>query len=307
MSLNANPLPFKVGLALGGGGARGLAHIGVLKVLHSAGIPIDAVAGTSMGGIIGALVAAGVTVDQMLEELQLHGTPREIFKLVDVRITRGGLLKGARIYNYLAEKLGDTLTFADLAIPLGLVAVDVLTGREVILQKSWVVDAVRATISVPGFFEPVDYGPYRLVDGGVLNNVPVDVARRLGADFVIAVDVMPSFRRNTPGQPPVVGPIAHRPLPKNMNDLAHVITVMLAAITELKLQDTPPDVLIEPELPNDIGLLTGFERWSEAVAAGEAAAEAALPQITALLEAEAQRRRSSPLDRLHDLRKTLLD
>jgi NTE family protein len=291
---------------LGGGGARGLAHIGAVKVLRSHGIPIDVVAGTSMGGIIGALVAAGVSVDQMLEELQLRGVPREIFKLVDIRITRGGLLKGTRIYNYLAQKIGDTLTFADLRAPLAMVAVDVVTGREVVLQEGLVVDALRATISVPGFFEPVDRGPLRLVDGGILNNVPVDVARHLGADFVLAVDVLPSFRYNVPGQPAFVRPVKQGPLPKNVNELAHVLTIMLSAITELKLQDTPPDVLIEPILPNDIGLLVGFERWQEAVAAGAAATEAAMPHILAQLESAARQRRS-PLHWLKDLRRTLAE
>ena len=121
--------------------------------------------------------------------------------MLDISLSQSGLLKGSRIYDLMANTLGPTRTFADLHLPFAAVAVDVNTGREVILRDGLLVDAIRATISVPGVFVPVTLGPYRLVDGGVLNNVPVDVARQLGADVVIAVDVLPSFGENEPGLP----------------------------------------------------------------------------------------------------------
>src|SRR5512143_3015601 len=193
----------KIGLALGGGGARGLAHIGILKVLQREQIPIDVITGTSMGGIVGAMHAVGLSPEQMEAEAMKRGEINQIFKLIDVRLVGSGLLGGRRIKKMLAEMLGAETTFADLRLPFAVVSVDYTSGREVVLKEGNVVDAVRATMSVPGVFEPVELNNCQLLDGGVLNNVPVDVARDLGADKVIAVDVLPNFRLNQPGQEPI--------------------------------------------------------------------------------------------------------
>jgi len=273
----------KLGLALGGGGARGLAHIGVLKVLDREKIAIDVIAGTSMGGIVGALYAAGFSGERIEAEiLRLSRSRLELVKLIDLRLGATGLVGGGRITEMLTALLGANLTFADLRIPLAVTAVDILTGCEVDLLEGNVVEAVRATMSVPGVFSPVEIGPHRLVDGGVLNNVPVDLALKLGADAVIAVDVLPNFRVNQPGQPPVVEPIQGAGMPVQISNIWHVVLVMMAALTEFRLNDTPPDLMIRPDVPKDIDILFGFEQAAQAIAAGEQAAQAMLNDIRLL-------------------------
>ena len=277
----------RLGLVLGGGGARGLAHFGVLRVLHREKIPIACIAGTSMGGLVGALFAAGVPAERVEEEVLRLSRVTEQIRLVDVDLSAAGLsIRGRRIYNFMADLLGEDLTFADLPLPLAMVAVDIHTGREVILQGGLVIDAVRATISVPGVFMPVDLGDYRLVDGGVLNNVPVDVARGMGATHTIAVDVLPSFSVNVPGRDPVETGLQLAFAPRQLTEVYHVLMIMIAALTESRLRQYPPDLLIRPALSPSITLLSGFNRAEEMIAAGEAATEAALPAIRALLAEE---------------------
>ncbi len=277
----------RLGLVLGGGGARGLAHFGVLRVLHREKIPIACIAGTSMGGLVGALFAAGVPAERVEEEVLRLSRVTEQIRLVDVDLSAAGLsIRGRRIYNFMADLLGEDLTFADLPLPLAMVAVDIHTGREVILQGGLVIDAVRATISVPGVFMPVDLGDYRLVDGGVLDNVPVDVARGMGATRTIAVDVLPSFSVNVPGRDPVETGLQLAFAPRQLSEVYHVLMIMIAALTESRLRQYPPDLLIRPALSPSITLLSGFNRAEEMIAAGEAATEAALPAIRALLAEE---------------------
>ena len=273
----------KIGLALGGGGARGLAHIGVLKVLVRESIPIHIVAGTSMGGVIGALFAAGIPMSEIeVVALSLRKLP-QIVKLVDLRLIGRGFIKGARIYRYLASALGEDLTFADLKIPLALVAVDLETGCEVTLWQGKVVDAVRATLSVPGVFEPVRRDEMLLTDGGILNNVPVDTVRKMGARKVIAVDVLPDFHPNIPGKPPLIHPLRTPLVNQPLQDMSHAIMIMISEITREKLIKNRPDVIIRPPLPREVHLFTGFERAPEIIAAGEAITEEMLPQIKRIL------------------------
>ncbi len=277
----------KIGLVLGGGGARGLAHFGVLRVLRRENIPIHCVAGTSMGGLVGALFAAGVPSDRVEEEIVRLSRVTEQMRLVDFELSAAGLsVRGRRIYNFMADLLGDDLTFADLPLPLAMVAVDIHTGREVVLQGGLVIDAVRATISVPGVFMPVDLGDYRLVDGGVLDNVPVDVARGMGATRTIAVDVLPSFSVNVPGQQPVETGLQLAFAPRQISEVYQVLMIMIAAQSESRLREYPPDLLIRPALPPSVTLLSGFNRAAELIAAGEEATEAALPAIRDLLAGE---------------------
>ena len=139
----------RLGLVLGGGGARGLAHIGVMKVFQREQIPVDLIAGTSMGGLVGALYAAGVPIETVEKEIGRLSRVVEQMKLVDLRLTSAGLsVSPPRIYNFMADLLGETLTFDQLALPLSMVAVDINTGCDVVLQGGLVIDAVRATISV---------------------------------------------------------------------------------------------------------------------------------------------------------------
>ena len=272
---------------LGGGGARGLAHFGVLRVLQREKIPIHCIAGTSMGGLVGALFAAGVPSARVEEEVLRLSRVTEQIRLVDVDLSAAGLsIRGRRIYNFMADLLGEELTFADLPLPLAMVAVDIHSGREVILQGGLVIDAVRATISVPGVFMPVDLGDYRLVDGGVLDNVPVDVARGMGATRTIAVDVLPSFSVNVPGQQPVETGLQLAFAPRQISEIYQVLMIMIAAQSENRLRQYPPDLLIRPVLPPSVTLLSGFNRAAELIAAGEEATEAALPAIRELLAGE---------------------
>lgn len=178
-----------VGLALGGGAVRGLAHIGILKVLKKHQIPIDFIVGTSMGGAIGGLIAAGIDVEE-IEEFVLT-TPS--YRIVDIGIGKRGLVAGNKLYamllQFLEQKgLGD-IQIEQLPIPFQAVSVDLIKGKVFILDKGSLSLAIRATTSVPGFFTPVKYEGKVLVDGGVLNNLPADIASNAGAEIVIAVDV----------------------------------------------------------------------------------------------------------------------
>lgn len=288
MSAEQTPRP-RLGLVLGGGGARGLAHIGVLRVLERERIPVACVAGTSMGGLIGALYAAGVAIERVEAEVVRLSRVTEQMRLVDFELSAAGLsVRGRRIYNMLAELLGEELTFADLRLPLAMVSVDVRTGRPVTLQGGLVIDAVRATISIPGVFTPVDLGDYRLVDGGVLDNVPVDVAHALGATHTVAVDVLPSYSRNQPGVAPVETGLQLAFAPQQFAEIYQVLMIMIAAVTEAQLRQYPPDLLIRPALSPHVTLLSGFNRADELIAAGEAAAVAALPAIRTLLAGETE-------------------
>lgn len=280
---DSHPRP-TIGLALGGGGARGLAHIGVLKVLEHEHIPVDVIAGTSMGGIIGAMAAGGMSaVEIEAQAFQTLAKISDVLKLVDISLSASGVLKGGRVYDLMASKLGSTTTFADLTIPFAVVATDVNTGREVVLREGLVADAVRATLSVPGVFIPVTLGPYRLVDGGVLNNVPADVVREMGAQRVIAVDVLPNFQANVPGQQPAVSRLHPPILPRPYRGIWNIQLFMISALTAYRLRDARPDVIIRPDLPSDMDLFIGFDRPEVAIAAGVKAAQAMLPQLQALM------------------------
>jgi NTE family protein len=273
-----------LGLALGGGGARGLAHIGVLKVLEREEIPISFIAGTSMGGIIGALYGAGVSLETITGVAMQIRKRMEQLRLLDVKLTGRGFIKGVRLYRQLAGLLGEELTFSELKIPTEMLAVDINTGREVVLRDGKVVDAIRATMSIPGIFEPVPRGELLLVDGGILNNVPVDVARNAGMGVVIAVDVMPDFRRNNAGQTPVVRPPKTAYLPPAMQEIMNALLVMISEMTEYSLQANKPDLILRPEISDQVSLITGFELSEQVIAAGEAATQAALPEIIRLIE-----------------------
>lgn len=271
----------RVGLVLGGGGVRGLAHIGVLAALEEAGVPIDLIAGTSMGGLIGALYAAGLTPadieTQVLEQTEFAALRR----LLDIRPSLNGLVRGERIYSLISRLIGPDITFADLTLPLQMVSVDLLSGREVVLNKGLVAEAVRATISVPAVFVPVEKDNMVLVDGGVLNNVPTNVAQDMGAELIIAVDVMPDYSSNVPGQDPLVLPLDPPLLPEFMQELFNVEYIMISALTAFRLAQTPPHLLIQPALPQSVDLLIGFDRAEEVIEAGRLATREALVKFEA--------------------------
>ncbi|HSM50719.1 MAG TPA: patatin-like phospholipase family protein [Thermoanaerobaculia bacterium] len=272
-----------IALVLGGGGARGLAHLGVLEVLEREQIPVAALAGASMGGLIGTLWIAGVPLADVGEELRRLSEPLELLKLVDLVISRNGVsVRGVKIYDLLTEMLGGELRFEDLPVPLALTAADLASGRTMLLRHGPLAEAMRATVSLPGLFQPFEHDGLRLIDGGILDNLPVEAARALSPRPVVAVDVLPRFRANAPGAEPVAPPLEPEHVPQFLQELAHVAVMMVAEMTELRLAASPADLVLRPEIPTDVSLLTSFHRVDDLLLAGAAAAEAALPRLKEL-------------------------
>jgi NTE family protein len=277
------PAP-KVGLALSGGGARGLAHIGVLKVLERQGIPIDLLAGTSMGGMVAAAYAAGLTPEYMEQEALRMASPRRLLSLADPTLPRRGLFEGQKITEYLVDRLGEC-TFEDLRCPLRLMAVDLEASKAVILDKGRVTDAVRATIALPGLFKPVERGGQLLVDGGLLDNIPAGVVRDMGADIVLAVDVVAG---NSTFSAMIHRLRDRRYIPDGLASTFEVmlrsLDVMMHEINRRRLADAAPEAVIRPDIPPGVSVLVGFSRAGDIIAAGERAAVQALPSIQELLK-----------------------
>lgn len=185
----------KVGLALGGGGARGLAHIGVLQVLQEEDIPIDMIAGASAGAAIGALYAQGKDAS-LIRDLAIKLLDwRKLLSLADFGFSRTGFIHGRKVWELLKLIMGGDVSFSDLKIQLACVATDITRCEEVVISDGSVVDAIRASFSIPGIFSVVRWRGRYLVDGSLVNPVPVSVLRGMGADFVIAVNVIPDFRK----------------------------------------------------------------------------------------------------------------
>ena len=275
-----------LGLALGGGGVRGGAHIGLLKVLEREGVPVGAIAGTSAGAIVGGLYAAGLPAAE-IESLLLSIEPAQA---LDVDTSGWALLSTHRFADILRQRTGDP-RIEDLPHPFAAVAVDLRGAQEVRLTSGPLVRAIQASIAVPGLLCPIEHGGCLLVDGGVLNNVPVDVARELGAKRVLAMDVgvPPDFPLETSSFAGLPGPG-----PRLVERILHVTgrqgaasaltkswDILCAATTTRRLQDCPPDLLLRPDLgPTPV---TALERLRDMIAAGERLAEEHLPRILDLL------------------------
>lgn len=250
----------KVGLALGGGSARGLAHIGILKVFQEAEIPIDLVVGTSIGSLVGAVYAAGSNLDYVA------GISRELDwkQILDPNFSRMGLFKGDKLQE-LVDVLVKRKSFKDLELPFAAAACDLESGHEVIIKQGSVAKAVRASCSLPGIFKPVHLAGKLLVDGGVCGRLPVAATRKLGADLVIAVDV------------------GGWPKHEKVNNMFGILS-QTYHIFESRLaveQGGEADLVIRPQ----VGTI-GPERLDlsdELIALGRKAAEAALPEVKKLL------------------------
>lgn len=246
----------KVGLALGSGAARGLAHLGVLQVLQEEKIPIDLIAGTSAGAVVGSLHAVGsdlYLLANMVSELDWND-------LTGWTLQRRGLVSSEKIYTLLKVLTRD-LDFADLKIPLAVVATDLRKGEEVVLDSGPVADAVRASMSIPGVFVPVERDERLLVDGALVNRVPADLCRHMGADVVIAVDV------------------GFAPLRTNIRNLPDVIvqTIDIVSRQASSRQTIDADVLITPDLGNVT--LTQLNRSAEVIEKGRQAAMESMEMI----------------------------
>ncbi len=276
----------RLGLALGGGGARGGAHIGLLKVLDREGIPVGAIAGTSAGGVVGGLYAAGLPGAE-IEHLLCGLDP---VSLLEAEPSGWAMLSTRPFIDLVRRRTGD-ITIEQLSHPFAALAVDLRGSCEVVLASGPLATAIQATIAVPGLLCPVEQEGRLLVDGGVLNNVPVDAARRLGAERVLAVDVgvpadFPLEVSSFAGLPGPVPRMVERILSLTRRGNAAVALtkswdLLAAAHTARRLAEDPPDLLLRPEL----GALpvTAMERLPEAIAIGERLAEEHLDQILSLL------------------------
>ncbi len=187
----------KLGLALGSGGGRGVAHLGVLRALEEEGIKPDFISGSSMGAVVGAGYADGLSIDEMLE-IVLKLKTVDILDISAVPVTKLGLLKGNKVHKLLLQNLGD-VTFDKLKIPFCCVACDILSGKLLTLNEGKVATAVQASSAMPTVFRPVRQDKMLLVDGGVLCRVPVKQVKDMGADVVVAVDVLCNTREPVDG------------------------------------------------------------------------------------------------------------
>lgn len=301
----------KVGLALGSGGARGAAHVGVLKVLEREGIKISAIAGASIGAMVGGAYAAGLPLSR-IEEEWLTTSRTKLLRSFLPTFPRTGLSSGAGLRRYLREILGD-VRIEELPIPFAAVATDLDTGEAVVLRSGPLVDAIRASTAIPGVFQPVHWEGRLLVDGGMVEPLPVRICRELGADVVVAVDTNPAPRPTTPEvrrpwaalsrtlrqgllhRPWVPASLtevldeysrersALRPLPGIFEILNQSAAILVQEILRLKLVLEPPDIYIRPKFREERSYL----RAKENIRAGEEAMEEALPALLSLLKRDA--------------------
>jgi NTE family protein len=289
----------KLGLALGSGSARGWAHIGVIRALADAGYVPDVVAGCSIGAFVGAAYADG-DLDQ-LEQWVSGLAWKEVLSLLDVSFS-GGLIKGEKLFEFFQRHFVDH-DFASLPMPFACVATDLATGREIWLREGSVASAVRASSALPGLFQPVVRDERLLVDGGLVNPVPVSLCRAMGADIVIAVDLGSdrmggSLHRkpdqavpaeaaadgDEPGWATRLRQVFTRPrqsngelLPSMVGVLSTSIHIMQMRIARSRLAGEPADVLLTPRLGHLA--LMDYHRGSEAIAEGRAAVIRMLPAI----------------------------
>jgi NTE family protein len=291
----------KIGLALGAGGARGWAHIGAIQALNAQGIRPDIVCGTSMGSLVGAAYAAGEL--ERLEEWAISLGWRDVFGLMDFT-WHGGLIRGRKLFEFMRARFG-LRDIASLPLPYGAVATELATGREVWLREGHVLDAVRASIAIPGVFAPVLRDGELLVDGALVNPVPVSMCRALGADLVIAVDLgwaklgyyrerardredaadddkrgwwsrfLPGRADEADGESP--------DMPSALGVFFSSLDIMQVRVGRSRLAGEPADALITPILP-DFAMMD-FHRARSAIDEGRAAAERARPVLEHLIGA----------------------
>jgi len=296
-----------IGLALSGGAARGFAHIGVIRTLVAHGLRPDIIAGTSIGAIIAGVYAAGFLDD--FETWARGLNRRRVFGYLDFSLAGSGLISGDRLFAKLDETLGDT-TFDDVPVRVAAVATELRTSHEIWLTRGRLVDAIRASSALPGIFPPSRIGGRWLMDGALVNPLPVSVARALGARLVIAVnvnadnfgrgtiiqdhgsDAEDEVRRGARKAPQGLREHAERLVSRKFFGGPHrpglssvmvdAFQVLLDRVTRARLAGDPPDVLLSPRL-SKVGLFD-FHRAAETIALGAEAAEKALPAIEEAVE-----------------------
>ncbi|WP_200918325.1 patatin-like phospholipase family protein [Jeongeupia sp. HS-3] len=253
----AAPAPkVRVGLALGGGAAKGFAHIGVIKMLEANGIHVDTVAGTSAGSVVGGLYASGMDAFALqeksfgLDEAQIR----------DVSLLRGGIIKGQKLQDFVNQLVGNR-PIDKFTKPFGAVATELDTGKRTVFVRGNAGQAIRASSSIPGVFEPALISGKRYVDGGIVSPVPVDAARELGADLVIAVDISAKAGGKAPSG--LIGTVNQ------------AVVIMGQKLGEQELARA--EIVIRPKV-GKIGP-TDFDQKNQAILEGEKAALAAIPHI----------------------------
>jgi NTE family protein len=297
----------RIGLALGGGAARGWSHIGVLRVLTEAGIVPDVIAGSSIGAVVGGCYAAGKL--DALEAFALSLTKRRVMGLLDFHFSGAGLIAGGRLQRLLDQDLTDQRVEA-LPVKFCTIATELVSGHEIWLTRGPLVQAMRASYALPGVFDPVMIGGRWLMDGALVNPIPITAARALGADIVICVNlngevrvrgtVIQSYDAGTSDEQEIEeaiddaprrwgifpGSRADKPRKPNAPGLA---TVMVDAfnitqdrIARSRLAGDPPDIMVAPKLAK-MGLFE-FHRAQECITLGRQATERALPDIFELLQ-----------------------
>lgn len=257
----------RVGLALGGGGSRGLAHIGILKVLEQERVPVDQIAGASVGALIGALYAAGVTTTQLETMARDIGWDAltNASRVAFVRLVLSQkLLSSERMESYLRKHIGEK-RFEDLRVPFACTATDLQTGERLVFREGPVAPAARASATIPGLFEPVVFRHRFLVDGGLVGNVPTDLARALGADRVVAVDVSSDYSTFEPNNV--------------LSTMSQAIFIQSERLSQAYLKEA--DLIIRPEMKNISPI--DLSRSQDSIDAGVLAAHRAMPGLKAML------------------------
>lgn len=300
--------PPGLAIALGGGMARGFAHIGVLKVFERHGIKPDIVAGTSIGAVVGAAYLSG-RLDQ-LEEWALSLNRMKVLSYLDVRVRSSGIIGGKRLERLLSANFGDSI-IEDLPHPFAAVATDLITGHEVWIKKGPIIQAIKASFALPGVFPPMERNGRFLIDGALVNPVPVAACLAMGSRMTIAVDLHADVvgKAAKPGNtyqtvtgfdlfndadvPPEEQKKHKTPLterlfkreqdnPSLFGVMISSLGIMMDRMTRSRLSGDPPDVHIKP-LIGHIGLLE-FEKAPELIEQGEIAAMRALPDIQAAMD-----------------------
>ncbi|MFZ5563984.1 MAG: patatin-like phospholipase family protein [Thermodesulfobacteriota bacterium] len=254
--------PARIAVVLGAGASKGFAHIGVLKVLEAQNIPVHMVVGTSAGSIVASLYASGKSAFEV-QEIAMKMDKENVIDY-DWRVWSGGLIKGDKLESFINLNVKNT-PLEKLALPCYVVATDIATGEEMVFGKGDTGMAVRASCSVPAVFQPAKIGPSVFVDGGVVSPVAVDVARRFGADVVIAVDISGGLKKEVPDG--------------IMNTLKKSVDIMYSRIAEYQIKNA--DVVIRPDM-KDIGS-TDMEKLNFAILEGEKAATLKIPELQAVM------------------------
>lgn len=273
----------KIGIALGGGGARGAAHIGILRVLERENIPVDYLVGTSAGALIAALYSGGISPDE-LENYVLSGAIRKVYK-TDISIIRAlfthlnkvlhtffgkpfyaGLYNDNKLQNFVNRLISGSDGSINISIPLNIIAVDLITGQPVVIKSGDIGLAVKASTAIPALRQPIPIDDQLLIDGGVLKNIPVEEAKKMGADLVFAVDVDPKIEVSKPGEFKTIEGVVTR-----------IINLSLKTQSEHAVNKA--DIVINPDLTG-IGILDlDKDSLRKAILAGEEAAIKKLPDI----------------------------